>query len=151
MPTFDLSDEDAEALVQYFRSLSNQKGTFSFFDRENVSRESYDKGKKLFGTRGSKNFDRSLKCGSCHPRGAELPEGKPADWGPDLFLANERLEPDWIENWLKNPQALQEGTKMPNFFYYYDEYEGEVEVTELLPDSEGKIMALRDYLMTMED
>jgi len=150
MPTFDLSDADATAIAQYFNALSSDKIPFAFFDTERVSEAAKAEGEKLFGVKGSAQYEESLKCDSCHPRGSELPEGDPSNWGPDLALARERLKPRWIERWLRNPQELQPGTRMPNFFYDYDYYDGKVEVTELMEEPEAKIAALRDYLMTME-
>jgi mono/diheme cytochrome c family protein/peptidoglycan hydrolase CwlO-like protein len=149
MPSFALSDEEAGAIVEYFKALSNYKTVFSYFDTTSVSAQSYNEGRRLYGIKGTEGYEQSLKCGSCHPKAGETPGGSPANWGPDLALAKERLEPDWIVKWLKNPQAIQEGTRMPNFFYLYDYYDGEVEITELLEDPERKILALRDYLMTM--
>jgi cbb3-type cytochrome oxidase cytochrome c subunit len=148
MPNFELSDEQTATIVEYFNSMSKRKIPFSFFDVEKVSPESKELGRKLFGARGARDYATSLKCGSCHPKGRELPEGNPTDWGPDLFLARQRLKPEWFSDWLRNPQSLQEGTRMPNFFYDYDEFEGEVEVTELLPEPEVKIRALRDYIFS---
>ena len=151
MPTFGLSDEDTSALVEYFMAQSAKKNPFSFFDQKAMTAESYAEGRKLFGIPGTEDYEQSLKCGSCHPKGEEKPQGTPSDWGPDLSLAKDRLDADWLVKWLKDPQLLQEDTRMPNFFYSYDRYDGEVEVTELLPDPERKILALRDYLMTMKD
>jgi len=151
MPSFQLSDENTSAIVEYFKAQSDRNRLFSFFDHEQVTPGKYDAGRKLFGDQKSKEYNLSLKCGSCHPRGKELPEGNPADWGPDLSLAKERLDPDWIVDWLKNPQEVQEGTRMPNFFFDYDEWEGEIEIIELLPNPDYKIDALRDYMMTMKD
>ena len=37
-------------------------------------------------------------------------------WAPNLSLSNGRLQPDWIEDWLKDPQAIQPGTRMPTYF-----------------------------------
>ncbi len=148
MPFFDLTDEQASVIVEYFNSLSKKKIPFSFFDIESVSSHNRSLGRELFGTKDTPEYASSLKCGSCHPKGRDLPEGNPSDWGPDLFLANERLKPEWFEDWLRNPQAIQPGTRMPNYFYDYDEFEGEIDITELLPEPEVKILALRDYIMS---
>jgi hypothetical protein len=69
---------------------------------------------------------------------------------PNLELAKRRLRPDWVEAWLRNPQALQEGTRMPNFFtpenfstVMYPKYFG--------GSQERQIRALRDFVMTLPD
>ncbi len=33
---------------------------------------------------------------------------------PNFLLANERLKPDWVERWIKDPQAISPGTSMPS-------------------------------------
>ena len=43
---------------------------------------------------------------------------------------------DWIVEWLRDPQKWLPGTRMPNFFFYYDE--GEQKYVELMPNGELK-------------
>jgi hypothetical protein len=63
-------------------------------------------------------------------------------WAPDLALARQRLNPEWIINWLKDPQKLQPGTKMPSF------YPGGPD--DILGGKDDRqIEALRDYIMTL--
>jgi hypothetical protein len=63
-------------------------------------------------------------------------------WAPDLALARQRLNPDWIINWLKDPQKLQPGTKMPSFFPGGPD--------DILGGKDDRqIEALRDYIMTL--
>jgi mono/diheme cytochrome c family protein len=38
------------------------------------------------------------------------------DIGPDLRNVQTKLRPDWIKQWIMNPHAFSEKTKMPNFF-----------------------------------
>ena len=49
-------------------------------------------------------------------QGGKTPEGQPEDWAPDLAQSWERLQPDWIIDWLASPQAQMPGTGMPAFF-----------------------------------
>ena len=86
-----------------------------------------------------------LKCQQCHIVGA-IPEGKEAsDMAPDLRLARSRLKPNWILDWLKDPQALQEGTRMPTFFS-----EGVSPVQNIFQGSAPKqIQALRDHVLSL--
>jgi len=63
----------------------------------------------------------------------------------DFLLAPERLNPDWVFDWIMDPQALQPGTKMPGFY---------PDVAESLPnilggDADRHVAALRDYLMNI--
>ena len=49
-------------------------------------------------------------------QGAKTPEGPKEGWAPDLTMARQRLNPNWILKWLKDPQKVQPGTKMPSFY-----------------------------------
>jgi hypothetical protein len=63
-------------------------------------------------------------------------------WAPDLALARQRLNPNWIIKWLKDPQKVQPGTKMPSF------YPGGPD--DILGGKEDlQVEALRDYIMTL--
>ena len=42
-----------------------------------------------------------------------FPTGDAPTWAPNLALTKERLNPEWVTEWLKNPQAIMPGTKMP--------------------------------------
>jgi cytochrome c2 len=53
-----------------------------------------------------------LGCITCHDF-AGLPA---AARGPDLTRLAARLQPAWIERWLRDPSALRPGTRMPTFF-----------------------------------
>ena len=93
-----------------------------------------------------------LQCVKCHQFAVGAEGGgetvAAAELAPDLSLTKERLKPKWIVDWLTNPQSLEPGTRMPNFFYDIDEeYD---EVTELLPEPEKKIKMLTDYMFSME-
>ena len=84
-----------------------------------------------------------LSCFSCHQVGNKKPEGPPDGWAPDLLLAPDRLNPEWVYDWIANPQALQPGTKMPAF--YPDAYPPDV----LNGDADKQIEALTDYIMNI--
>jgi hypothetical protein len=97
---------------------------------------------------GKQMFD-AYQCAKCHA----TREGEPltdAIVAPNLILAKKRLRPEWILQWMIDPQALQEGTKMPNFFSFnedddynpiYDDEDAHVQYKI--------IVAIRDYLMIL--
>ncbi len=88
---------------------------------------------------------KNVNCASCHVRGDITPEGEPADWAPDLSKARERLKPDWIVDWLLDPQLIQPGTKMPKFFR-----EGVFQ--DIFPGTpEEQAGALKDLLMNLPE
>jgi mono/diheme cytochrome c family protein len=89
-----------------------------------------------------------FNCWSCHQQGARKPEGPPEGWAPDLTLAHERLNPDWIARWIADPQKLQPGTKMPTF-YPPDDPASNAPPDILGGQPQRQIEVLRDYIFTL--
>jgi len=135
MPTFGFSDDHATQLVNYFNGLSKVEQPYAYIDDKKIPAEHIDAAKVLT----SKDY---FNCFSCHMQGAKTPEGPKDGWAPDLTLARQRLNPNWILKWLKDPQKVQPGTKMPSF------YPGGPD--NVLGGKEDlQIEALRDYLMSI--
>ena len=109
MPTFGLNDHDTVAISRMFAHADKAEYPFEsdYFKLEPAAPEITTGGAKLF---------TEFKCLQCHVAGAGKPERDAADLAPNLSLARARLRPLWIEKWLKNPEALQPGTRMPGFF-----------------------------------
>jgi mono/diheme cytochrome c family protein len=135
MPTFGLSDEHANQLVSFFNGLSKVEIPYAYIDDKKIPPEHIEAAKQLV----SKDY---FNCFSCHQQGEKKPEGPVDGWAPDLTLARQRLNPNWILKWLKDPQKVQPGTKMPSF------YPGGPD--NILGGKEDlQIEALRDYLMSI--
>jgi mono/diheme cytochrome c family protein len=135
MPTFGFSDDHATQLVNYFNGLSKVEQPYAYIDDKKILAEHIDAAKILI----SKDY---FNCFSCHMQGAKTPEGPKEGWAPDLTMARQRLNPNWILKWLKDPQKVQPGTKMPSF------YPGGPD--NVLGGKEDlQIEALRDYLMSI--
>jgi len=135
MPTFGLSDEHTNQLVSYFNGLSKVDIPYAYIDDRKISPEHIEAAKVLV----SQDY---FNCFSCHMQGGKTPEGPKDGWAPDLAMARQRLNPNWIIKWLRDPQKVQPGTKMPSF------YPGGPD--NVLGGKEDKqIEALRDYLMTL--
>jgi mono/diheme cytochrome c family protein len=135
MPTFSLSDEEAHALVGYFTAHAELEIPFVHVDATAVPAEHIEAARLLL----SEDY---FYCFSCHVQGAKTPEGPPEGWAPDFAMARRRLNPDWIVEWLRDPQRIQPGTKMPSFYPG-----GPDDVLD--GDDERQIRAIRDYLMTL--
>ncbi len=135
MPTFNLSDEEARTLVDYFAALAKLAVPYVYVDRTKIPSEHVAAAKALM----SKDY---FDCFSCHQQGDKKPEGPPEGWAPDLTLAKRRLNPEWVLRWLHDPQKLMPGTKMPSF------YPGGPEDV-LGGNEERQIEAIRDYLMVL--
>ncbi len=134
MPTFGLDDPNLNGVIRYFGAVSNTVGPFQTHELVKVASEEAT-GKELF---------EKLKCQQCHVLGA-IPKDQPtANLAPDLRMAPERLNPDWILEWLKKPSDILPGTRMPAFWpdypkSYYPEMNG---------SAEAQIRAIRDHLLT---
>ncbi len=135
MPTFGLSDTEANTVIGYFEGLDKVDVPFVHIERAAFRPDSIAAGKMLT----SKDY---FDCFSCHQRGAEKPQGPPEGWAPDLSLAHVRLNPEWIVKWIRDPQKVMPGTKMPSFFPG-----GPPDV--LGGDDEAQIHALRDYVVSL--
>jgi mono/diheme cytochrome c family protein len=135
MPTFNLPDEEAAALVEYFGAMAQLEVPFVYVNADAIPPGHIQAGRLLM----SPDY---FSCFSCHVRGDKKPEGPPEGWAPDFAMAKHRLNPEWIVEWLHDPQKVQPGTKMPSF------YPGGPDDV-LGGDDEAQIRALRDYLMVI--
>ena len=136
MPTFGLDDQNLNTVIRYFGSISNTIGPFQTHEIV-LARSEEAVGKQLF---------ELLKCQQCHVLGA-IPKDQPtANLAPDLRMAPERLNPDWIEQWLKTPAAFLPGTRMPA---YWPEFP-KSPYPQLGGDAAAQIRAIRDHLMTFK-
>lgn len=135
MPTFGLDDGHWNDTIRYFAAISNVGGPFRTHEAMQTS---------AIGTTAREAFE-VLRCQQCHVLGA-IPRDQPtANLAPDLRMARDRLQPEWIFDWLKNPAAIQPGTRMPQFWpdlpeTPYPWFNG---------DGEAQVRAVRDYLLTL--
>ncbi len=136
MPTFELSDQEANTLITYFKSLADEATGFTFLPNYQLTAEQRSGALQLVAPD-------NLACFSCHQQGSKKPEGPPDGWAPDLAMAKDRLDPNWIAAWIRDPQALMPGTRMPSF--YPDSYPPHI----LDGDPEKQITALRNYLISL--
>lgn len=141
MPTFSFSDEETNALVHSFAARDNRNFPFQTLPREAPRGPQLQAALTMF----SPDY---FNCWSCHQQGARKPQGPPEGWAPDLTLAHERLNPDWIARWIENPQKLMPGTKMPTF-YDPEDPKGSAPPDVLGGDPHRQIEALRDYIFTL--
>ena len=138
MPTFGLDDPSLNAVIRYFGAVSNTIGPFQTHEIVRTANEDAT-GKALF---------EKLKCQQCHVLGA-IPKDQPtANLAPDLRMAPDRLNPDWILQWLKNPAAILPGTRMPQF-WPPDVYPKSL-YPELGGSADAQMRAIRDHLLTLK-
>ena len=139
MPTFNLPDDHARKLTHYFAALDDQPfPDFAPHERE-PDPELVQVGGEIV---------EMFRCAQCHPVGdvgAAAAALGASNLAPDLRMAKHRLRPMWIDEWMLDPQKLQEGTNMPTFFY-----EGESPLPDVLGGDTGlQIAAIREYLLTL--
>ena len=143
MPTFKFNAAHLNALVTYFNVLDNEDFPFSEKVDVSLTDAEYKAAEKLF----SNDY---LACAQCHIVGDKLPGGSEENWAPNFALAQTRLKPEWIIQWLINPADLLPGTKMPTYFDpdSFDE-SGPDDILE--GNEHEQIRVLRNYLMTLAD
>jgi cbb3-type cytochrome oxidase cytochrome c subunit len=104
MPTFGLDDQNLNGVIHYFQAVSNNLEQFRTYDE--VAKEN-PAGKVLF---------EKLQCQKCHVLGT-IPKDQPtSNLAPDLRMVHDRLNPDWLLPWLKNPASFLPGTRMTQFW-----------------------------------
>jgi mono/diheme cytochrome c family protein len=143
MPTFGLTDGEANVLVKYFALQGEAQFPYQS-PKVDMTPEHLAAGKQLFV---------QLKCALCHivegkalgkPL-AEIPEEDLPRLAPNLSQARLRLQRDWLVNkWLVEPLAQQPGTRMPQF-----EYGTAIAPNILGGDGRKQIEALVDYVLTL--
>ncbi len=76
-----------------------------------------------------------------------------AELAPDLSLAKERLKPDWLIEWMRDPLSLQKGTKMPmNWVKIGGKYYLPPMLQQILDgDAEKQMEAVKDFMLTLGD
>ena len=96
-----------------------------------------------------KQLFNAYQCSLCHAveEGQALTDDIIA---PNLILAKDRLRPEWMLEWMIDPQSLQPGTKMPNFFSFNEDDDYNPIYSDADAHAQYKmIVALRDYLMVL--
>jgi len=138
MPTFHFADEEINTLMKYFLGLSNQEFELRDYTAYQPDKELLPIGKQIF---------TDFQCQKCHPTGTYTakPGTSNSDLAPNLTKARDRLKPEWIVEWLADPNKLQEGTRMPTFWP-----DGQSPLPDVLGgDARKQMMAVRDYVLSI--
>ncbi len=136
MPSFNLDDAGWNRIIQYFGAVSDELRPFQTHQVVQTAAATQGIGRELF---------ELLQCQQCHVLGSVPAEREVSTLAPDLRMAYERLQPDWIADWMRSPLAIVPGTRMPAFWpdhpkSFYAQLGG---------DAEAQIVAVRDYLLTL--
>ncbi len=119
MPYFKLSSDEGDTVVKYLFHIAKEPYPYDFKPKKETHVENIEKGKKL--------YHKELACLGCHTF-----EGKGGEVGPEHTDMASRLKREWVERWLKDPQAIQPDVRMPRFKF-----------------KAGEMEVLTDYLATM--
>ncbi len=146
MPSFhQISDEDWDAIIAYFQHIDSENINYRGIHQFDIESTEFAAGAKLH---------EIGQCNSCHFYGEEFPTGDAPTWAPNLALTKERLNAGWVTEWLKNPQSIMPGTKMPAPYVPDKEilsFEGAENdwgkaLINLNGDTTAMLNGLRDYL-----
>jgi cytochrome c2 len=136
MPTFDFTEEQTNAITQYFAALD--KVAYPYQPKPVVNAALLATGKELF---------EKWQCVKCHVVAGKLPNQDPANMAPDLANVPTRLRADWLGHWLADPGRIAPGTRMPSNF---PQDPSENAYPEILGgDQQKQIEAVRSYLLTL--
>lgn len=102
MPTFELTDSEAQALVDYFNALEQELDPYP--TNPEPSPELVEEGRKLF----ARN-----ECHKCHSVGSWRSE---QFVGPNFQITRNRNRVDWLHQFLPDPQTYVPGSQMVSFW-----------------------------------
>jgi cytochrome c551/c552 len=135
MPTFQFHNEVVNNIVRGWAN-EGEVDEFEPPQKANLSGQQLATAKTLF-TR--------LQCLNCHSVSDVAvvdPEGS-RGLAPSFALTARRLRRNWIVDWLKDPQKIQPGTRMPGFWP-----EGNSPAPDLLEgNSQAQMELLADYII----
>ncbi len=152
MPTFGFSDPEATSLVAMFSALDG--APFPWQPRATPPLEGARKAQ-------AETAFKAAQCTQCHTLGDSPSPEMAMKGAPNLLLTKDRLRPDWVARWIRDPQLLYHGVNMPSFFTGGANPlvgAAAAEMTKNLPgiaelakmSGADVIYLLRDLLMTLE-
>ncbi|MEX2560941.1 MAG: hypothetical protein WD403_13555, partial [Pirellulales bacterium] len=111
MPKFNMSPDEASKLVNYFAAMDNARYPYEYHPRSNggyLGEEQLERLGHAMNLITNKTY-----CVKCHLIGDFIPEGTPDAWAPNLDRMYQRMRPDYLHEWLANPQRKLPYTGMP--------------------------------------
>jgi mono/diheme cytochrome c family protein len=136
MPTFPLDDQSWNGVIRYFGAISNTIGPFQTHEVVRATATGDGRGQQLFDL---------LQCQRCHVLATIPKDVDPSQLAPDLRMTSERLQPDWILEWLKAPASFLPGTRMPAYWPDFPK----TPFPQMDGNAEAQIRAIRDHLLTL--
>jgi hypothetical protein len=113
MPTFHFTDEETNKLVEYF-AAAGQAPLFDMTRFNDAPARNVAIGREVYAM---------LRCAQCHlttpvdPANPPLPNvADTTSLAPNLSLGRVRLRHEWIADWIRRPDEMIPGTRMPTNF-----------------------------------
>jgi len=166
MPKFNMTPQEATALVNYFAARDNAAYPYSYSSRQRVEHlhQAETTYREKLGNDAPKEGDRldmALNvvtnpnyCVQCHIVGNFVPTKEDRGKGPDLSQVYKRLRPDYARNWIAQPPTYLPYTGMPVNIKYDPQLEhtGSLVPQEVFPgDSTDQLEGLIDFLMNYDE
>lgn len=136
MPTFGFTDEQTDALVDFFAGVNKVD--------VKLTKAEYVLSHKNLAVANILGGPEAYNCFSCHFLHGKAPGDDPANWAPDWALMTDRLQPEFITKWIKNPVAYQKYAVMPAFLNSDDEAHPDY----LDGKAEKHLEVLKDYVLS---
>jgi cytochrome c2 len=112
MPTFNLSPNELQTLVNFFMGASSQQQPYIPERLEPLTAEEQNLARALF-------TSAAAPCLKCHMTGDPAHDLRAT--APNFLIAPDRLKPAWTERWLLDPSIISPGTSMPSGLFTRDE------------------------------
>ena len=126
MPSFNLSDDNWNSIIAAFRDMEDHDLIYESIHSPDKKSTKYQQGFELVSDYGYYDLDKDewvdlfnegSRCYVCHfnndvPPGKDFSISDPTVWAPNLALSKDRLRPEWVKEWLRNPQHYMDYTKM---------------------------------------
>ncbi len=109
MPTFGFEGTDHVDVANYFAAVSGHLTSVAPPEPESLNPESVALGKKMF---------EQNACMQCHQVNPKVEKGVVGQVAPNLQLAYQRLQPEWIQRFVRNPVHMYPGLIMPAFWSF---------------------------------
>jgi mono/diheme cytochrome c family protein len=137
MPSFELDDNHLNQAIGYFQAIPNKIRPFRTLDLSKA-RPGADLavGKEMFDL---------LQCQKCHVLGAVPADLPTTNLAPDLRMAWERLQPEWIDEWMISPLTIVPGTRMPMFWPNLPRSD----FPQFGGDAQRQIRSITDHIMSL--
>lgn len=111
MPTFNLSPNELQALVNFFMGASSQATPYIAERLDPLTTDEQGMARALFSSN-------AAPCLKCHMTGDAMHDARAT--APNFLLAPDRLKPAWTRRWLLDPGLISPGTSMPSGLFKRD-------------------------------